>query len=74
MNEIEVETPETKDKEETPIMEIVEENNFLDEFLGNTSNVEKPGHRRRSSSFMKTGFASLAHNEDDEKELESFFR
>jgi hypothetical protein len=50
----------------------VVEDNVLD-FIENNerggSNAKK-GHRRRSSSFMKTGFASLAHNEDDEKELE----
>lgn len=33
----------------------------------------KLGFHRRSSSFMKTGFASLAQNEDDEKELNAFF-
>lgn len=52
---------------EIPQAEIIESNE-LDFFT-----KEKGHHRRRSSSFMKTGFASLAHNEEDEKELDYFF-
>ena len=58
MNDSETDLPQTEEIENTALDSLTE---------------ERGGHRRRSSSFMKTGFASLAQNEEDEKELDTFF-
>jgi hypothetical protein len=53
-------------QQETHVIETIDEKEMEKE-------VNKKGHHRRASSFMKTGFASLAQTEEDEHELKNFF-
>lgn len=50
------------------------ENERLNLLLEQREQIEqRGGSLKRSSSFMKSGFASLAQNQDDENELNHFF-